>query len=193
MDILELLDEKENINLAPAPRLAHFLNLGLNLDTKTIHLNSDIAPDTGEWVWTLLDYWADEEVQLHLSTDGGDVGSMFEIESAIKRHGNVTITGYGLIASAGVLILAAGQRRKVTRTLCVMSHESAGFGGDVGYRAAKDRRKYEEWQHQAWCALMAEYTNKDAAWWDKVTMEKGELWLLGGKKVVELGIADEVI
>ncbi len=191
LDIMEILEDKTD--LSPAPRIVHVLEHGVDWENRTVHLNGDITPDLGGWLWGILDYWAGEPVTLNLSTDGGDVGAMFEMHSAIRRHGDVTVTAYGLVASAGVLVLAACHRRIVTETIAVMSHESSGYGGDVGYRAAKDRRAYDEWQHKTWCNLMGRYTNRDEKWWDRTTMRKGELWLLGGEEVVEHGLADEVI
>ncbi|NRA09610.1 MAG: ATP-dependent Clp protease proteolytic subunit [Myxococcales bacterium] len=187
------IEVKEEVELAPAPRVAHVINLGLDWETQTINLNDEIGPDSGEYVWGLLDYWSEYPVNIHLSTPGGDVDSMYQIHDAIRRHGNVTITAYGLVASAGVLILACGHRRLVTESTAWMSHESWGGGGDVGYRAAKDRRAFDEFQHKWWCELMSRYTPHDAKWWDKSTQRHAEYWLLGGQAIVEAGYADEVV
>lgn len=193
-DILDF-SEDEEVLLRPAPRLAHIINLGVDWERGIIHVGEQIGEDTGTWFWTLLDHFADRRVQVHVNTPGGDVTSMFAMHDAIRRHGNVVTIGYGQVCSAGVLLLACGHERYVTESCLLMSHEATGFGGDLGYRAAKDRRKAEDWQHLYWCELMSRYTppEKDKAWWKRTTDRQAEYWLLGGEEIVAAGLADAVI
>jgi len=192
MGILDV--EEEEILLVPAPELAHVINLGINWKTRTIHLGGEISTESGEWFWTVLDYLGADPVKIHMTTPGGDVDSMYSIHDAIRRHGNVTMTAYGQCCSAGVLLLACAHTRLVTESLIWMSHESNGYaGGDLGYRAAKDRRKVDDFQHEYWAELMSRYTPEDAAWWKRKTERQAEYWLLGGQAVVDAGCADRVI
>ena len=188
-----LLDEQEEILLDPAPRLAHELNLGIDWGARTINLTGEIEPNTGPWIWQLLERFSGNPVQIHMNTPGGDVDSMFSIHDAIRRHGDVTVIAYGQVCSAGVLILACGHTRLVTESLIWMSHESSGSGGELGYRAAKDRRKVDDFQHEYWAKLMARYTPQDTTWWKRQTERKAEYWLLGGQAIVEVGCADGVL
>lgn len=186
------LEEVDEVKLEKAPEIAHVVNLGIDWKRRVIHLAGEIAPDSGEWFWTVLEHMGKERVEVHLNTPGGDVDSMFAIHDAVVRHGNVTIIGYGQICSAGVLILACGKDRLVTESTILMSHESTSGGGELGYRAAKDRRKVDDWQHVYWCELMARYTPQDAKWWRSKTEKTAEYWLLGGKEIVAEGLADSL-
>lgn len=186
-------DEAEEIKLEPAPRLAHELNLGIDWTERIIYLTDEIESDTGAWVWQLLERWQCQPVEIHMSTPGGDVDSMFQIHDAIRRHRCVTVTAYGQCCSAGVLILACAHKRRVTESLIWMSHESTASGGELGYRAAKDRRKVDDWMHVYWAELMGRYTPQDAGWWQRKTERQAEYWLLGGQAVVDAGCADVVI
>ncbi len=192
-DLFAFLNPDDETLLIPAPRLSHNLSLGLDWATHTYYMHGAIEDSDGESFWQVSDQWKDHQIKLHLSTPGGDVDAMFSIHDAIRRHGNVEVTAYGQVCSAGVLILACGQRRRVAESLILMSHESVASQGELGYRAAKDRRKADDFQHVYWAELMARYTPQDADWWRRKTERQAEFWLLGGKDIVEAGLADEVL
>lgn len=181
------------LKLAPAPRLAHISELGIDEATATIYLDGEIDETTGPWFWLAVDQLGASPVHVELNTPGGDVDSMFAIHDAIRRHGNVHVTAYGQVCSAGVLILACAQHRAVTESCILMSHEPTLGTDELGYRASRDRMKAHEWQHRWWCELMARYTPQDAEWWQRKTERKAEYWLLGGAAIVGAGLADEVV
>lgn len=193
-------EESVETQLSPAPEIAHINNLGIDVCRRIIWL-AEIEETDGELIQRVLTYLnalSDDEITLYINTPGGDCTSMFAIHDAIRTskapiHG----IGYGQIASAGVLILACCPRRSVTECCVFMSHEPT-VGGDensLGLRAAKDRRKWEDWLQSWWCVLMARYTpaDKDARWWKRMTEKNGEYWLLGGDDIVAEGLADAVI
>lgn len=190
--IFDIVIDDEEVGLVPAPLLSHVINLGLDWKKRIIHLTDVIEEDTGEWFHTVVEHLGKDPIELHLSTPGGDEVSMFAIHDTIRRHGNVTIYAYGQVCSAGVLILACGHHRIVAESTILMSHESTGSSGDLGYRAAKDRRKVDDFYHVYWGELMARYTPNDAKWWKAKTEKTAEYWLLGGKEIVEAGLADVV-
>lgn len=191
-DVL-LLQNEDEVQLQAAPMLSHVINLGVDWEHRTIHLTEVIEDVSGSWFWTVLEHMGPDPVQVHLCTPGGDEVAMFAIHDAIRRHGNVNVIAYGQVCSAGVLILAAGHRRGVTPSTILMSHESTSASGELGYRAAKDRRKVDDWFHEYWCELMGRYTPNDAKWWKQTTERKAEYWLLGGEAIVAAGIADFVV
>jgi ATP-dependent protease ClpP protease subunit len=186
-------EDEEPIKLIPAPHLSHILNLSVDWKARQIYLDGEIEESTGSWLWTVLDQLGGEPVRIHLNTPGGDVVAMFAIHDAIRHHGAVTVLAYGQVCSAGVLILACAHDRAVTSSTILMSHESTSSQGELGYRAAKDRRKVDDWFHEYWFELMAKYTPQDEKWWKQTTERKAEYWLLGGKAIVAAGIADRVI
>lgn len=188
-----LIEESEETKLVPAPMMAHVAELGVDWQERVIYLDGEIGEHTGPWFWLVLNRLGPAPVEVHLNTPGGDEVSMFAIHDAIVRHGGVTVTAYGQVCSAGVLILACGARRQVTQSTILMSHESTSSQGELGYRAAKDRRKVDDWFHEYWCELMGKYTPNDARWWRSTTEKKAEFWLLGGEAIVAAGIADSVV
>jgi len=194
-EILKIIEEDEDkVLLEPAPRLAHVINLGVDWERRVIHLTGEIEQNSGEWLWTVIQQLGNEsKISLHLNTPGGDIDSMYAIHDSVRRHGNVEVLAYGQCCSAGVLILACAHRRLVTESLILMSHETTASQGELGYRAAKDRRKVDDWQHDYWAELMSRYTPKDQPWWKRKLERQAEYWLMGGHEIVEAGIADRVV
>jgi ATP-dependent Clp protease protease subunit len=192
----EVLDGQD---AQPAPALRHINRLAVDVHERIVYLG-EIEEGDGEWFAQAVNHLDGvpgplRTIEVWLNTPGGDVTAMFAIHDIIRSHPNIRIHAYGQVCSAGVLLLACGHRRAVTESCVLMSHENR-LGGDeegLGLRAAKDRRKYEDWQHAWWCELMARYTPKDSAWWKRTTERQGEYWLLGGAAIVEAGLADEVV
>lgn len=185
--------------LAPAPYLSHVAKTGVDIPGRRIYLG-EIETGTSEWVAQALGHMADRGIvaaELWLNSPGGDVTEMFALHDLIRTNRtrvSLNTVGYGMVASAACLLLACSPHRVVTESCVFMSHESRGFGGDdLSFGEAKDRRKWEDWSHEWWCELMSRYTPMDASWWKRTTERKAEYWLLGGKAIVEAGIADEVL
>lgn len=192
---LILDQQEEEVLLSPAPQLSHIINLGIDWERRIVHVAGELTSESGEWFWTVLERLGHEQpIQVHLNTPGGDVDSMYAMHDAIRRHGMITVLGYGQVCSAGVLLLACGHHRLVTESCVLMSHESHGGSSDeLGFRASKDRRKFDDWQHEWWCELMGRYSPQDATWWKRKTERQAEYWLLGGKEIVAAGLADQVV
>lgn len=183
----------DGVKLQPAPYLAHVAELSVDWRGREIFLDDEIEEETGAWFWTMVRTLGEGPITVHLNTPGGDVTSMYAIHDAIRWHGKVRVIAYGQVCSAGVLILACAHDRLVGESTVLMSHEASGEAGELGYRAARDRRKADDWMQSWWCELMARYTPRDAAWWKRKTERQAEYWLLGGEAIVEAGLADEVL
>lgn len=189
--------DDDQVPMGLAPPLAHVHNLGVDLLQREIRLTDEIEEDTGHWFITNLrelERRSQEPVRVLLSTPGGDLAAMFSIHDAIRCSPcPVEVMAYGEVCSAGVLLLACGDSRLVTPSTALMSHESHGGEGDLGFRASRDRMKYREWQHRYWSELMGRYTPQDSSWWKTKTERQAEYWLLGGPAIVEAGLADLVV
>lgn len=195
--LAETVVELAKPKLEPASALQHTLSTQVDEPTRTIYLG-DIDGGTGEWFSIVLNYFnslSDKPVNLILNSPGGDVVSMFVIHDAIRSSkAPVHVHGTGWVASAAVLLLAAGHKRTVSESCCLMSHAGSTGSNEGDYRAVKDRRQWEDWNQTHWCELMGRYTpGKDAKWWAKTTANKAEWWLLGGAAIVEAKLADEVV
>ena len=194
---MSILSEPETKLNLPAPELTHIVDMGVDITNRTIYFD-DFEEESGQWFLQVMKYFEGQDVKdvdLFLNSPGGDVISMFAIHDIMRNSPiNVKVTGYGQVCSAGVLILAAGNERNVTESCSWMSHEpTSGGDPDLGLRAAKSRRKWEDWSHVHWCSLMARYTPNSSDWWEKHTEKQAEYWLLGGQEIVEAGVADRIV
>jgi len=193
MSIINVESAAPKLNI-PAPEISHIVDLGVDINNRIIYFD-DFEEESGQWFLQVVKYFegkSDEPVNIMLNTPGGDVISMFAIHDIMRNSPlDMIVTGYGQVCSAGVLILASGNKRYVTESCSWMSHEpTSGGDPDLGLRAARSRRKWEDWSHVHWCYLMSCYTPYSAKWWEKHTEKNAEYWLLGGNQIVEAGLAD---
>lgn len=190
---------QDSVSTDPAPHLAHKQNLSVDLLIREVYLTGELEEDTGDWFVLVMRELerrcSVSSVRVMLSTPGGSVDAMFSIHDAIRHTPcPVEVLAYGQVCSAGVLLLACGDRRLVTENLVLMAHESR-YGEDtegLGFRASRDRRRFEDWQHYRWAELMGRYTPQEAGWWRRKMERQAEFWLLGGQAIVDEGLADGV-
>lgn len=188
--------EQTQIRVAES-RFDTMYRLSYDESTRTIWVDGEIDADFGDWFRKLL--WNFERASLEpitvwLNTPGGNVQSMFQFYDAVVGSPcEITIIGHGEIISAGVLMFVAGDFRLVTENCVLMSHEGADFeASGLNYSEMKERKRYWDWTMSRWNELMARHTPQDAAYWKSTTSRKAEYWLLGGRAIVEAGIADAI-
>jgi ATP-dependent Clp protease protease subunit len=190
------------IQVAAATGLTAVNRDEVDVDRRRIYMLGEIEDDTGGWFSKILHYLqakdAEAPVELWINSPGGDVESMFAIHDLIQQSKcPIELHGFGEVSSAAVLLLACGTpgKRFVSENCCLMAHEFFGVGAahTLGMRAAKDRRKWEDWITVRWQELMGRYAKGGKAHWRRVTEKGGEYWLLGGQEIVEAGVADMVV
>ncbi len=102
---------------------------------------------------------------------------------------NLTITAYGEVASAAVLILAYGAVRRMTKEAWVMVHEDSGkCNGDVS--TVEKRAKHWRRMEDQWNLLLSQNTNADVETWAQ--LHKDETYL-SAEECLNLGLIDEII
>lgn len=116
----------------------------------------------------VLEKKSNSPIEIRLSSGGGDAMTALAYVSRMRLSVcEFYVTGYGLVASAAVLILAFGDKRFMTSESWVMVHEGQWqLEGDVSTseRAVKQHRKFEN----QWQALMAKRTTLTAKEWAKL-------------------------
>ncbi len=130
-------------------------------------------------------------IEIWINTGGGDIEEMLGFYDLIKSCQNeVTTIGFGLVASAGCLLLAAGDKRYATENLWFMWHRSETTLIGHSYHEAKSTMTAWARQHKQWCKLMSACSNHTAKFWDNKT-RTGELWL-SALQLKQHGVVDEV-
>lgn len=201
IDLLSVSDE-QNLLLIPAPALAHVQNLEVNVITREIFVTEEITEGFGGWFTLTLKYLeaqSPEPIIVWVNTPGGDVQAMFTFHDLVQASPcHITTIGTGQVCSAGVLMLACGNRRLVTESAILMSHrgEDSLMGS---LEAMEAQMKVAKWAEEHWAQLMSRYTPdtvegkaRDAKYWFQLGKKNAEWWVTGGRQIVAEGIADEV-
>ncbi len=131
-----------------------------------------------------------EKISLYLSSGGGSVYDALAIAGRIRISPClITITAYGLVASAAVLILAAGDDRRMTRESWVMVHEESGKIKGSVTEMEKETAQLRRMEFQ-WSDLLHGFTSTPADKW-------GELHrvttYLSAQECLDLNLIDRII
>lgn len=131
------------------------------------------------------------DVFVELSSVGGHAYDALAFYSRMRLSPcNITVLAYGLVASAAVLVLAAGDRRLMTKEAWVMVHEDSvhKFSGDVEEveKAAKQLRVSED----QWNVLLEDRTGTVWSHWEK--LHKAEVFLTA-MTCLNLNLVQEIV
>ncbi len=198
-------DEEEAKGGSPrtgAPTLWNILDLEVYEKTREIFVTDEIDAEFGGWftkVMRRLESKSNDPITIWLNTPGGDMESMFIYHDLVTQSPcPITVVGIGTVCSAGCLMLACGGthggKRLVTESCTFMWHESRG-GGDYELTESemKSRREWQDWTGDYWRELMSRHVKgKTGKFWWNITNKTREHWLLGGRAIVDAGIADEL-
>lgn len=161
--------------------------------SRKIHLISDVSDESFLKFCRRMSYLEDlshkEPIYVELSSPGGSAYDALAFSARIRNSPcDVIITAYGLVASAAVLILAAGDKRRMAEEAWVMVHEDSGeVGGDVT-SIAKQCKQYETLEDQ-WAELLEKLTDVDAKNWRKL---HHDTTYMTAQECLEYGLVDEI-
>lgn len=131
-----------------------------------------------------------KEILIKLKTDGGCVYEAAAIAGRIANSRSyITIESYGLVASAGLLILAVGDHRVANKYSSFMHHDSASY---ISGRASNMKHIIrtilkDDYRRYQW---LAELTKKDLEWWKKMAVPE---YYFDAAEALEIGLIDEII
>jgi len=131
-------------------------------------------------------------VTIKINSPGGDTYEAMAVVGRLRSSSCRIVTeGYGHIMSAATLILACGDKRKMSEFAYFMWHE-AGYGLD-GDRVSthKATLKQVEREEKLWCDTMAKFSNKTSKFWEKTGKHIDVYY--DAHELIELGVIDEVI
>lgn len=128
---------------------------------------------------------------LELASEGGSAYAALAFAARIRSSPcECEVRAYGMVASAAVLILAAGHHRMMSKIGWVMVHEEQGeVQGSVS--DIERESKYMRILENQWDKLMHEFTDKmeSVAYWEKV--HKATTYL-SAEHCLEVGLVNEL-
>ena len=170
------------------------LEWGINLGSNTMYLTYEIDTDQLYAVMTRFDnfikYNKDKDINLVLSSYGGDVYAMLGTIDYFKTLPvKVNTHCVGACMSAAAVILACGTgKRTMTKNSTVMVHEGSAF--EVGktsdvLKGADHLKKLQSNINR----ILGEVTNKSQEFWEGVSKQDT---YLTADECLEYGIIDEI-
>jgi ATP-dependent Clp protease protease subunit len=171
------------------------LEWGINLKSNTMYLTYEIEQDTLYAVMTRFDNFVqhnrDQDINLNLSSYGGDVYSMLGIIDYFQTLPvDVNTHCIGACMSAAAVILACGTgTRTMTANSTVMVHEGSAFESGKTSDVLKGADHLKKLQSNI-NRIMAEVTNKDQEFWERVSQHDT---YLTADECLDYGIVDEII
>lgn len=196
-----ILDELSDMHRGvPVPPYQHIQDMRVNLKTREIFVTNEIDESFGGWFNCAVRFLEEESkdpIVVWLNTPGGDVQSMFTFHDLVRSSQcEFTIVGTGQVCSAGVLMLACGNKRLVTESCILMSHRSeTEYAGNM--ERMESYLKVVKWQEEHWAELMSRYTPsevdgrpRDTKYWFSLGKKTAEWWITGGEAIVREGLAD---
>ncbi len=168
---------------------------GVNFEARTIIINEDIEEGAFSWLDAALTEMehlnSRKTVTLKINTYGG---LLYETNALIGRiHSStcrIVTEGHGKIMSAGLLILACGDKRKMSKYAMGM-HHAASYGHDHEKVIAHEDylRQMQKEENQRF-DMFEEFTHTSAEKWKELAGYKDEY--LTPDQCLALGVIDEI-
>lgn len=132
-------------------------------------------------------------IYVELISDGGSLSSAMAFWDRIKSSRlRVLITATGCANSAAMLILAAGDIRRMTRNAWVLVHEDTG-GEGIGdlriFEVERELRHLRQLEDQ-WNQLLADVSNITAYEWEQLNQRSA---YLDASECLRLGLIEDIV
>jgi ATP-dependent Clp protease protease subunit len=176
---------------------ALLLEHDIDIVSRVIYLTEEINEHTINHIVKAIRYLsmldAEAPINLHICSPGGDVGEMFHLYDVMRRTKCPIWTyGYGIVASAAVPILAAGDKRFGNVSLKIMIHQASQWMPDAYTNEQVSAAiAGQEFQREMF-KILERHTKKTASFLEKVAVDRGQVWI-DASKSKEWGIVDEIM
>ncbi len=140
----------------------------------------------------MLEIDSETPVWIELLSHGGDAMVALAFYDRIRQiPGKVTINAKGIVASAAVLVFAAGDERVMGKNAWAMVHEDVvAVDEDARVSAVENAARTSRMLENQWNKLLAERSKVQASVWEDV--HKKELHI-SAATCLKLGLATKVI
>jgi ATP-dependent protease ClpP protease subunit len=177
-----------------ALNLEYSFNRGVDLDNRIIRLTEDIEEHTFDWfdsAITALETINRKAITIRISSYGGDVYSALGIIGRMQNSSvsKINTEGYGKIMSAATAVLAAGDKRSMSKLAEFMHHESS-YGVEGRHSEIVHEVKVSERLSLKWARLMSELTGIPQEYWLRKGV--GKDFYISADDCLELNIVDEI-
>jgi len=194
----------EAVNVVPNPndgglgllgiQLEYMFQYGVNLRDRIITISEEITYPMFDIVDAGLSFMESESKQaitVRIKSVGGSCGDALALVGRLKRSKCQIITeGYGEVMSAATLILACGDKRRISRFAVFMWHE-ASYAMEGRHSQMKATVAELEKEEKQWAQWMSQFSDKDSKFW--LTKGIGIDAYFTAEELLEMGVVDEII
>lgn len=130
-------------------------------------------------------------VTFKINSGGGSVYDALAIVGRMQKSPCTIVTEvYGQAMSAATIILAAGDKRRMSKVAFVMHHEGSYVIGGT-HTQNKHFMNQQERENKLWCETLAQLTGASAKFWLNRGLNGLDLYL-SAEQCLKLKIIDEV-
>lgn len=174
--------------------LEYLFEYGVNFKTRSITISGEIDEpwfDIVDAALTEMESTSKKSITVKIKSFGGCSYEAIAIVGRLRRSKCYIVTeGYGVIMSAATLLLACGDKRKVSRFTHTMHHESS-YDVEGRHSNVKATIKQMDREEKFWAKWMAEFSYKDQKFWYKTGKHIDAYFT--AEKLLELGVVDEIM
>lgn len=176
-----------------AMHLEYSFDRGVNFKDRTITITGDIETpwfDIVDAAMSEFERDSKKGVLIKIFSEGGSVYEALAIVGRLtKSKCHITTEGYGCVMSAATIILACGDKRRMSEYGTFMHHEAA-YQVDGRHSQVKNYVAHAEREELLWAKWMAEFSNRDADFW--IEFGKHVDTFFFAPDCVDIGVVDEV-
>lgn len=166
---------------------------GVNFKDRVIVISDEIDSSTFDVVEAALTEMENESrksVTVKINSPGGSVYDALAIVGRLRASQcQIVCEGYGCIMSAATLILASGDKRKVSEYAWFLHHE-ASYGAEGRHSQMKNLVAQTEREEKQWAIAMASFTQMDEKFWATKGVHVDAYFT--AQELLEMGVVDEV-
>jgi|GEM_PF-3502407 len=175
----------------------NFINSGVNVDDRIIHLFTDIDPESAgvviKGIQLMMAKTLEKPIDIYINSTGGDPYSSIGLYDFIHSLSGVVINTYniGCAMSGASIIFLAGDNRYMYENCVFMFHSVSSSAKGKVFLDLVDEAEECKRIHKQLCAIYAKHTNKTEKQWDHLIKTNDRFYRAVMAK--EIGIVHKVI
>lgn len=173
--------------------LGYLFDYGIDFQRRIIKITGEIDEEMFSIVDAALTQMEAESratITIKIDSPGGEVYQAMAIIGRMHESTcNIVTKGYGAVMSAATLILAAGNKRKISKHAWFMNHE-ASYGIDGKHSEHKVIVAQAEREEQQWAECLAQFSKRPKAFWLK--NGTGTDAYFSAEELITMGVVDEL-
>lgn len=175
-----------------AMHLEYLFDRGVNFKDRTITITGDIEHpwfDIVDAAMSEFERDSKKGVIIKIYSEGGSVYEALAIVGRLtKSKCHITTEGYGCIMSAATIILACGDKRRMSEYATFMHHESS-YGVEGRHSQVASYVAHAEREEKLWAKWMSQFSDRDEDFWAEFGKHIDSFFF--AEECIELGVVDE--